>query len=178
MLASLRAKGRSAERVCSLPAAELEAETHFQVFIFKQNVQSTTLIIINICHILHEWQFMKIWCSTGSHTHGDAALALPWVSNREFLHWQHWSHNKRVQPKIFSSHSWHSVVISFCFESFFFLRHDFLWFFQRNDSSRTTQAIYDKVSHSTALMFHTYPLIPFYSNLPSNMQTKKQFQIL
>lgn len=119
MLASLRAQGRSAERVCSLPAAELEAETHFQVFIFKQNVQSTTLIIMNICHCLCKWQFMKIWCSTGSHSHGDAALALLWVSNREFLHWQHWSHNKRAQPKTFSSHSWHSVIISLCFESFF-----------------------------------------------------------
>lgn len=75
MLAFLRAKGRSADRVCGLTAAELEAETHFQFFIFKQNVQSTTLIIINICHSLYKCQFMKIWCSTGSHTHGDAALA-------------------------------------------------------------------------------------------------------
>lgn len=128
---------------------------------------------------------MKILCCTGSHIPADAAFApislihgcLVENSHTDNCHPSVERHNLESSVVIHGT----LVIISFHFFFFFFpLRHEFLWLFPEKwpTKDNTDYLWQGKVSNSTVLVFHAYPLIPFYLNFSSTMWTKKQFQIL
>lgn len=155
--------GELRSRGCSHSTAGLKAEIHLQGFRFEQDVQSTALpsvLTASGCAVGSLWtwhshgiamdalpcgfpwmhsQWIPRDAFPGTSQPAGAAwaqLSLAWVANRLILHWQPWPFS--VGHSLGSAELTYDILSLFHspFSLPFILSHEFLWLFQRNDSSQ------------------------------------------